>query len=196
MKKEATAHALAVAAFQLTLEKGLDGFVVDDIVKRAGYSRRTFANHFSRKEEAVVMAALPFESMEEAMSLHAEIPSGATPLDMLHQWMKMQFTADLLRRLRELHLMSERYPTLEPHILSMYRRLLAAAHESLHDLFQDRYPIGYSHQLIGAVYGMILPIVDGSLPVKFPGDPPDDAIESPTFEQYLDTAFGYLRHGF
>ncbi len=196
VKKEATAHALAIAAFQLTLEKGLDGFVVDDIVKRAGYSRRTFANHFSRKEEAVVMAALPFERMEEAMTIHADIPKDATPLDVLYQWMKMQFTADLLRQLRELDLLSKRHPTLEPYILSMYRRLLAAAHETLHELFQDRYTIGYSHQLIGAVYGMILPIVDGSLPVLFPGDPPDDASDALTFEQYLDTTFGYLRYGF
>lgn len=196
MKKEATAHALAVAAFQLTLEKGLDGFVVDDIVKLAGYSRRTFANHFTCKEEAVVMAALPFDRMEEAVLMHADIPKDATPLEALYHWMRMQFTTELLRQLRALNTLSTRYPTLEPYILSMYRRLLAAAEESLQELFLDRYPVGYSHQLIGAVYGMMLPIVDGSLPVMFPGDPPDDPADALTFEHYLDTTFDYLRHGF
>ena len=43
VKREATARALAQAAFDLAVERGLDGFTTDDIVSRAGYSRRTFA---------------------------------------------------------------------------------------------------------------------------------------------------------
>src|SRR5690606_9705214 len=100
------------------------------------------------------------------------------------------------RKLRELVPLSERYPTLTPYILIMYSRLLTEAHETLHGFIQGRYPEGYSHQLIGAVYGTILPIIDGRLRVRFLGDPPDDDSDVLSFEQYLDTTFGYLRHGF
>lgn len=40
-KKEATAYALSQSAFELALELGMDGFIVDDVVQKAGYSRRT-----------------------------------------------------------------------------------------------------------------------------------------------------------
>jgi AcrR family transcriptional regulator len=196
LKKEATAHALATAAYRLTLERGLDGFVVEDVVKLAGFSRRTFANHYACKEEAVVMAAVPFDGMDEAEAYHADLPENSTPLEVVYLWLKMPFTAELFRKLRDLIPLSERYPTLTPYILIMYSRLLTEAHESLQGLIQGRYPEGYSHQLIGAVYGAILPIIDGRLRVRFPGDPPDDDSDVLPFEQYLDTTFGYLRHGF
>ena len=53
-KKIATARDLALAAFELALEHGLGEATVEDVAERAGYSRRTFANHFSCKQEAVV----------------------------------------------------------------------------------------------------------------------------------------------
>ncbi len=53
-KKIATGRELALAALDLTLERGLTETTVEDIVERVGYSRRTFANHFSCKQEAVV----------------------------------------------------------------------------------------------------------------------------------------------
>ena len=37
LKREATGQTLAVAAFQLTRERGLFGFVTADVVDRAGY---------------------------------------------------------------------------------------------------------------------------------------------------------------
>ena len=58
-KKQATRQALAEAAFNLALESGVDGFVVEDIVTKAGYSRRTFANYFTCKEEAIAAPVNP-----------------------------------------------------------------------------------------------------------------------------------------
>lgn len=78
IKREATANALADAAFALALEKGMDGFVVEDVVQRAGYSRRTFANHYSCKEEAIATAALIFKGADEVADwiagLNEDIP--------------------------------------------------------------------------------------------------------------------------
>lgn len=194
IKREATAHALAQAAFELARERGMDGFVVEDVVQRAGYSRRTFANHYACKEEAVAMAALAFGEVDEAEVLN--MPPDTVPLEALHRWLRMQFTAELLWKMRELVSLSRAHPSLEPYILSVTHGLQTEARAALSGLFKDRYPEGYFHILIGAVFGAILPILDGSLPVSLPGRAVEAASETTPFEQYLDTVFGYLRHGF
>jgi AcrR family transcriptional regulator len=196
IKREATAQALAEAAFELALERGLDGFVVEDVVQRAGYSRRTFANHFSCKEEAVAMAAVTFKGIDEAEDLLTDIPESTTLLDVLHQLMRTQLTAELLRKMHEIVLLSKRHPTLEPYILSVFRSLQTTAQETLSDLSFGRYPEGYTHVLVGAVYGAILPVVDGSLNILLPGQSTAETSGATTFDQYLDMTFGYLRNGF
>ena len=196
MKKEATAQALANAAFELAMERGLDGFVVEDVVQQAGYSRRTFANHFSCKEEAVAMGIVTFKGAEEIEEWLASLPASTQPLDMLYRLMKMQLTGEYLRKMHELVLLSKRYPTLEPYILSVLRHLQTAALETIQEWARDRYPEGYTHLLAGAVYGAMLPLFDGTLNVLLPGQSEKDYPGATSFEQYLDMTFGYLRHGF
>ena len=53
-KKRATARELAIAAYTLVRERGYDAVTIDDIAADAGYSRRTFANHYAGKPDAVV----------------------------------------------------------------------------------------------------------------------------------------------
>src|SRR5690625_1362018 len=102
IKKEKTSNDLADAAFELALERGMDGFVVDDIVQQAGYSRRTFANYFSCKEEAVVTVALNQKGASKVADFILEIDKKTPPIDVLYQLMKMQFTTNLLKKLRQL----------------------------------------------------------------------------------------------
>ncbi|MDI4644505.1 TetR/AcrR family transcriptional regulator [Cohnella hashimotonis] len=197
MKKEATAHALADAAYELALERGLDGFVVDDIAQRAGYSRRTFANHFSCKEEAVVMSTVTFkENHKPPEQVLAAIPPDAPPLDTLQHLLKLRITAEMFRKLRTLLTMSKEAPTLEPYILSLLRKLQFEAQTILSELSRGRYPESYAHLLAGAMYGIMLPLIDGSLNVFLPGETAVESAEAMTFEQYLDTAFNHLRKGF
>lgn len=196
IKKEATAQALANAAFELALERGLDGFVVEDVVQRAGYSRRTFANHYSCKEEAVAMAVETVTDIIEAENLLERLPESTSPLDVLYHLLKLQLTAEFLWKLRKLASLAKRYPTLEPYMLSVTHRLQTTAQETLSDLFHGRYPEGYTHLLAGAVAGAVLPVLDGSLNVLLPGQSTDEAPGAMTFDQYLDTTFGYLRNGF
>jgi len=196
IKKEATAHALAEAAYELTLEKGLDGFVVEDVVQRAGYSRRTFANHYSCKEEAVVMAIVPFHGIEEAMEMLNNVPEGTTPLDVMYQFAKMQLTEDLMLKMRRINTLSREHPSLEPYMLSIVHRLQIAAQDVLDDLFRERCPAGYTNFLAGAVFAAINPLIDGTVSVVLRGQSTDDAADGPTLEQYLADAFHYLRNGF
>ena len=53
-KKRETKAALSWAAIRLTVERGFDNVLVDDIAEAAGVSPRTFNNYFSSKGEAIV----------------------------------------------------------------------------------------------------------------------------------------------
>ncbi|MFB9328959.1 TetR/AcrR family transcriptional regulator [Paenibacillus aurantiacus] len=196
-KKEATAAALAETAFELALEHGLDGFIVDDVVKKAGYSRRTFANYFSCKEEAVAAGAVTVKNEEEYTTLlFASLPPDTTPLDMLYRLMTMQLTKDFLLKLRRFVSLAKGYPTLEPYSLSILHRLQMAAQQLLAEFAGERYPAEYTHLLAGAVYGAFVPVLDGSMNVLLPGEEPGDQRDAITFEQYLNSTFAYLRNGF
>ncbi|UQZ36862.1 TetR family transcriptional regulator [Paenibacillus sp. PK3_47] len=195
-KKEATAFALAEAAFELALERGMEGFIVDDVVQKAGYSRRTFANYFSCKEEAVAEYFIGNASTEDENSLLADLPPDATPLDALHSLFKLQFTSEFLHKLRQFVSLAHQYPSLEPYILSVFRRLQIAAREMLEQFTHGRYTDGYSHLLAGAVYGAFVPILDGQLNVLLPGEVQEDNSDAVSFDQYLNTMFAYLRNGF
>jgi len=195
VKKEATAHALAEAAYELTLERGLDGYVVEDVAQRAGYSRRTFANHYSCKEEAVVMAIVPFHGIDEAIEMLSNVPEGMTPLDVMYQFTKMQLTDAIIRKMRQINALSKVHPSLEPYLLSVIHKLQIAAQDVLNDLFHDRYPPGYTNFLAGAVVAAVNPLINGTLHIVLPGQSTDDA-DAPTLDEYWASAFVYLRNGF
>ncbi|AIQ48569.1 TetR family transcriptional regulator [Paenibacillus sp. FSL R7-0273] len=195
-KKEATAYALSVAAFELALVHGMDGFIVDDVVRQAGVSRRTFANYFSCKEEAVAEYFMTRATSEDENDLLAHLAPDATPLDALYSLLKLQFTSEFLRRLRQFASLANQYPSLEPYILSVFRRLQMAAQEVLERFTHGRYSDGYTHLLAGAVYGAFVPILDGRLNVLLPGESQEDRPGSVSFDQYLNSMFDYLRNGF
>jgi AcrR family transcriptional regulator len=52
-KKQETRAALSWAAIRLTVERGIDNVLVEDIAAAAGVSPRTFNNYFSSKGEAI-----------------------------------------------------------------------------------------------------------------------------------------------
>jgi len=195
-KKEATAYALAEAAFELALKQGMDGFIVDDIVQKAGFSRRTFANYFSCKEEAVTEYFIGNVSKEDQDMLFTGLPPDTTPLDALYNLLKLQFTSEFLHKLRQFVSLANQYPTLEPYILSIFHRLQITAQQTLEQFSHGRYTDGYTHLLAGAVYGAFMPILDGRLNVMLPGETQDERSDSMSFDQYLNSMFAYLRNGF
>lgn len=195
-KKEATAQALSQAAFGLALEHGMEGFIVDDIVGRAGFSRRTFANYFSCKEEAVAAYFLNSASKEDEQRIWAELPADAAPLDALYILLKLQFTSEFLHKLRQFTALAGQHPSLEPFILDVFRRLQMSAQGVLEQFARGRYAPGYTHLLAGAVYGGFIPIMDGRLNVMLPGETEEQRPGAIPFDRYLNSMFGYLRNGF
>ena len=103
IKKEATARALAESAFELALERGMDGFVIADVTQRAGYARRTFANHFSCKEEAVTSVLFAGADTSVAAFI-ASLPEGTSLLDAFHELLRSQMSAEMFDRVHRLTL--------------------------------------------------------------------------------------------
>jgi AcrR family transcriptional regulator len=113
-KKLATHRALATAARQLTLDRGLDAVTVDDIADAADVSPRTFFNYFSSKEQAIV-GVDPTALAELAAALEGR-PAEESPLEAL----TAVFVADLdelneaARRWLQRTELVGRYPSLVP----------------------------------------------------------------------------------
>jgi AcrR family transcriptional regulator len=53
-KRVLTAHRITTTAQQLVLERGLDGFTMEQLAERVGVSRRTLFNYFPGKDDAVL----------------------------------------------------------------------------------------------------------------------------------------------
>ena len=195
IKKEATAQALAEAAFALALERGLDGFVIADVVQRAGYSRRTFANHFSCKEEAV--ASVLFSEVDTRVAAFiAGLPEGTSLLDALHELLRGQMSADMFARVHKLISLCRQHPALEPHILAAVRRMRQTTLEAWSEFTEGRHSDQYILVLLAAVYGALTLLFEGSIDVLPPGQPATPESGAVTFTEFLDTTFAYLRSGF
>ena len=192
LKREATGQTLAVAAFQLTRERGQFGFVTADVVDRAGYSRRTFANHFSCKEEAV--ASVAFGRVDDVSEILTSLPADLPLLDALLAVMREQFTEDTLLTMRELMTMARQYPTLEPYVLGVQQRMRHTAQELLGSVAGDRYPSIYVPLLFGAVYGAVMAALEGTLDVHLSGES-DLSSAAMDYSSFLDLTFDYLRNG-
>jgi AcrR family transcriptional regulator len=73
-KKQETRSALSWAAIRLTVERGFDNVLVEDIAAAAGVSPRTFNNYFSSKGEAIAARHLD-RSLKVAQDLR-DRPAG------------------------------------------------------------------------------------------------------------------------
>lgn len=198
-KRRATARALAQAAFDLACERGLDGFTIDEVAAQAGYSRRTFANHFSGKEEAVVAVAI--ERVRHGLDT---APEEKLPLiDWLQSVARAQLSDGLLVTLRDLRVLAERHPQLRPYLLDVHRLIRESARDAVLARVDGRASRAYAHLLVGAAYGALTCVLDGHIPVRLAGTAPpappsetDDQEGPMTLDDFVDLTFTHLREGF
>lgn len=193
-KRRATAHALAQAAYDLALERGVDGFTIDDVSTRAGYSRRTFANHFTCKEEAIT--ALALERVRGGLESLPPVPEDIPLIDWLMALARHQLSGGMLPLLRQLRALADAHPSLEPYLADVQRQIRQVAQKAVAARAgADASPL-YPHILVGAAYGAVMSVLDGHVPLRLPGEPgppPPGAVSVPDF---LTTVFRHLRHGF
>jgi AcrR family transcriptional regulator len=88
-RQRATARRVVAGAQQLTLERGLDGWTMDELASVVGVSRRTLFNHVPGKVEAVL--ALPLRHAKDDPATCAALdefrrggPSGRLLDDVIH----------------------------------------------------------------------------------------------------------------
>ena len=192
VKRVATARALAQAAFDLAVERGVDGFTIDDVAARAGYSRRTFANHYSCKEEAI--AAVILESVREGIDHQPDVDDDAPLLDWLFATARHQLSGPMLETIRQIKVLAEGHPGLDPWFLEVQRTVRHVALDVVSARAGDQHPALYVHVLVGAVYGALAAVLDGPFTLRLPGEPAaPDAVSIDTF---LETTFAHLRVGF
>jgi AcrR family transcriptional regulator len=191
-KRAATARALAQAAFDLAVERGVDAFTIDDVAARAGYSRRTFANHYSCKEEAI--AAVILESVRAGIDQQPDIEDDAPLLDWLFAVARQQLSGPMLETIRQIQALAEGQPGLDPWFLEVQRTVRHVALDVVSARAGDQYPALYVHVLVGALYGALAAVIDGPFTLRLPGEPAaPDAVSIDTF---LETTFAHLRVGF
>lgn len=190
-KRRATKKALAQAAFELAVARGVDGFTISEVTSRAGYSRRTFANYFSSKEAAIT--GLVFVQIEESLDA-AVTPPDLPLLDWIEQVVRRFLNADLIQLQHQLQALAEASPSLLPHIAAadqqMWQTSIALiSQHGHHDLSRLS-----THLLVGAVWGALsvgLRTAPGLRPS--PGEP---GVDPAAIDEFIATVFGHMREGF
>lgn len=189
-KKLAVAHELAQAAFDLAIENGLDGFTIDDVTARAGYARRTFANHFSCKEEAIT--ALALEQLRAGVASMPVQPAGTPLIGWVRALAKHQMAGGLFDLLVQLADLARRYPALEPYLSNMFLQVRREATSVIQSRVGGRVKPFAVSILVAAAYGALTLILDGAVA--------DTARLNPGGEMaspfVLDAIFDQLESGF
>lgn len=204
-KRRDTARALAQAAFDLARERGVDDFTIDEVAARAGYSRRTFANHYAGKEEAIVAVAA-----QRVRHAFDTVPGEDLPLvDWLQGVARQQLSDGLLMVLRDLRVLAEHHPALRPHLLEVQAGIRESARDAVLARVEGPGSRIYAHLLVGAAYGALTCVLDGHIPVRLPATPEqnptarngiDDSGDQDggemTLESFVELTFTHLREGF
>ncbi len=128
LKKLATHRALATAARELTLERGLDALTIDEIADAAGVSPRTFFNYFACKEEAIV-GVEPWMIQAMADEVRRR-PEDEDPFRALLAVLAADEDSEIARRWTVRAELAGRYPELIPRQMAgiiQFERALTAA---------------------------------------------------------------------
>lgn len=194
-KRQATSHALAWAAFDLAREHGVDAITIDDIVERAGYSRRTFANHYSCKEQAI--AAVALEQVRGGLESMPDLPDDLPLLQWLATLARHQVSRGLFARMRELKELCRTSPSLQPYLSDVQREIRLMGQAAIAGRSADDVSGFYIRMLTGAVYGALMSVLEGSSPLQLPGDHAP-AAEPPAEPDaaVVEAVFARLREGF
>ncbi|WP_435299235.1 TetR/AcrR family transcriptional regulator [Timonella sp. A28] len=105
-RKAKTQSALIAHARRMTLNKGLNGFTLDELCTEVGISRRTFFNYFASKDDAILGITLesPYTDYKETF-LQSR---GTLPLveairillgDSFQSMMNEEFTPDVMHKI-------------------------------------------------------------------------------------------------
>lgn len=181
-KRRETSHALARTAFDFAVERGLDGYTIDDITDAVGVSRRTFANYFSCKEEAITSLAL--EQLHEGIGSMPEVSEDASLLDWVKVLARHQLSGGMLDLLLQLRDVTETNPTLKPYLENVHGEIRRTAQKVVAERAGNTTSKLTSHIIVGAAYGALSALIEGSV-----------ALADSSVDEFVDKVFVKLRSG-
>ena len=131
----ATAARVTSVARQLTAERGVSGFPVEEVCERAGISRRTFFNYFASKDDAVLGRSLHRGDDAYVAEFLARGPSGDLLDDLAWLTARRWLEADMtIARAREVHAAFQA----EPRLFARFVEHTVADQQSDVDLVERR----------------------------------------------------------
>ncbi len=191
-KRALTSRLLAEASFRLAVERGMDGFVIDDVTTATGYSRRTFANHFSCKEAAVAEVVV-IDALRVLDGMRVE--SDESVIDALERAIRSQLSQGTIERLTQLQGLARDHPTLRPYLLATYgqvmRPLLVILGQASGGARADLDTL----LLVNACYGIFSAITLGEIALPLPDDGAPSALAYDV-DPLISVMFARLRSGF
>jgi AcrR family transcriptional regulator len=183
-KKHETRRALGFAALELAVERGLHGFVVEDVTDRVGVSRRTFFNYFNRKEEAVL--AVGGFVFDDGLALLRDRPAGEQVFDSLRAVAALITTPENLELIVRSDALCKQFPELVPYELAIRDRMVTEAHTALTERLPAKQRSSfYALALVHAVFAVLAAAFGCA------GETSGTDVDA-----LIDEAFHYLRTGF
>lgn len=194
LKKRTTSEVLAAAAYDLVREVGPD-VTLDEIAGRAGYSRRTFANHFACKQEAVVEGFFHRIGLADPTAdLAGDTPatSLAEVIDLAEGVVGRILTPPALTEVRAFGEILARTESLRPFLLDGIQRLRTTGRFAR---LTDHLPQESLAFLFGATVGMVATVLERVMGCEPDAAPPTEP-DLTEMSALLTRAFDHLRHGF
>lgn len=194
-KRAQTTRLLAETSFRLAVEHGVDGFTIDEVTTATGYSRRTFANHFSCKEEAIAEVAVL--TAAEGLAGFRIGAGGESLIDALERAVVSQLNEQTMARFVQLVSLAQRHPTLQPFILATRNKMMTLVTDVVARARGGAPADLDTVLLLRACYGMLDALFTGEVELPSPGDrAPHPRGLTLSIEEFVRVAFGKLRTGF
>lgn len=164
-RRLATERRIVACAQELTLERGLDGFTMDELAEAAEVSRRTLFNYFPSKIDAV-LGGVPRQDDEGIEQFRAGGPTGRLMDDVVHLALRLVTDEDLGRAELE---RTQRVIAGDP-------KLLVAAHERFElmvgenvDVILDREGAEFGRAKAQLLIRLVVAIFDSCMPSPLGG---------------------------
>lgn len=170
----------------------MDGFVIDDVTTTTRHSRRTFANHFSCKEEAVAEVVV-IDAIQVLEGLR--IQPGGSAIDALELAVRSQLNEGTIDRIASLQALARDHPALRPYMLATYSKLMRPLLNILSGARGEAHADLDTLLLANSCYGMLNAITMGEIDFQLTDDeqPADSA---PARDELIGLVFTRLRSGF
>lgn len=181
-KRKLTAREISRTAFDFTEKSGLDSFTIDDIVKEVGVSRRTFANYYSCKEEAVVAHVL--NQLEDGIDSLPEMPKDTPLLEWVRALALHQLSGGMLDILIKLRDFARKDVALKPYVENVYAEIRSIAQKVVTAQATSSTTKFVAPIIVGAAYGALTTFIDSAGPQS-----------TASLEEFVENVFSRLKAG-